>query len=77
MSLEFYCRWCSTVAYKEIFKNYLKYWGSIVGGVLLSLELCCQQSAKKNMNDYNKNVIRKYRNGPTTTREKKKVQIYK
>ncbi len=36
MSLEFYCRWSSTVAYKEIFKNYLKYWGSIVGGVLLS-----------------------------------------
>jgi hypothetical protein len=33
MSLEFY-----TVACKEIFKNYLKYWGSIVGGVLLSLE---------------------------------------
>jgi hypothetical protein len=31
--LEFY-----TVACKEIFKNYLKYWGSIVGGVLLSLE---------------------------------------
>jgi hypothetical protein len=29
MSLEFYCRWSSTVAYKEIFKNYLKYWGSI------------------------------------------------
>jgi hypothetical protein len=22
MSLEFYCRWSSTVAYKEIFKNY-------------------------------------------------------
>ncbi len=33
MSLDFYCRWSSTVAYKEIFKNYLKYWGSIVGGV--------------------------------------------
>jgi hypothetical protein len=38
MSLEFCCRWSSTVAYKDIFKNYLKYWGSIVGGVLLSLE---------------------------------------
>jgi hypothetical protein len=38
MSLEFYCRWSSTVTYKEIFKNYLEYWGSIVGGVLLSLE---------------------------------------
>jgi hypothetical protein len=34
---EFYCRWSSTVAYKVIFLNYLKYWGSIVGGVLLSL----------------------------------------
>ena len=30
MSLEFYCRWSSTVTYKEIFKNYLEYWGSIV-----------------------------------------------
>jgi hypothetical protein len=38
MSLDFYCRWSSTVAYKEFFLNYLKYWGSIVGGVLLSLE---------------------------------------
>jgi hypothetical protein len=38
MSLEFYCRWSSTVAYREIFLNYFKYWGSIVGGVLLSLE---------------------------------------
>jgi hypothetical protein len=48
-ALEFYCRvfliifkkgvliilclWSSTVAYKEIVLNYLKYWGSIVGGV--------------------------------------------
>jgi hypothetical protein len=38
MSLEFYCRWSSTVAYKEIFLNDFKYWGSIVGGVLLSFE---------------------------------------
>jgi hypothetical protein len=36
MSLKFYCRWSSTVAYKDILRNYLKYWGSIVGGVLLS-----------------------------------------
>jgi hypothetical protein len=36
MSLEFHCRWSSTVAYKEIFKNYSKYWGSFVGGVLRS-----------------------------------------
>jgi hypothetical protein len=35
---EFYCRWSSTVAYKEFLKNYLNYCGSIVGGVLLSLE---------------------------------------
>jgi hypothetical protein len=41
--MEFYCNWSSTVAYKAIFKNDLKYWGSIVGGVLLSLELYCQQ----------------------------------
>jgi hypothetical protein len=32
MSLEFYCR------IQKILKNYLKYWGSIVGGVLPSLE---------------------------------------
>ncbi len=42
-TLEFFCRVflirSSTVAYIEIFKIYLKYWGSIVGGVLLSLEL--------------------------------------
>jgi hypothetical protein len=31
--LEFYCRWSSTVACKVIFKHYLKYWGSTVGGV--------------------------------------------
>jgi hypothetical protein len=31
LSLEFYCRIQKNV------KNYLKYWGSIVGGVLLSL----------------------------------------
>jgi hypothetical protein len=36
MSLEFHCRWSSTVAYKEIFKNYSKYLGSFVGGVLRS-----------------------------------------
>jgi hypothetical protein len=30
LSLEFYFRWSSIVAYKEIFKNYLKYWDSIV-----------------------------------------------
>jgi hypothetical protein len=36
MSLEFHCRWSSTVAYKEIFKNYSKYWSSFVGGVLRS-----------------------------------------
>jgi hypothetical protein len=30
LSLEFYCR------IQKNFKNYLKYWGSIVGGVLLS-----------------------------------------
>jgi hypothetical protein len=30
MSLELYCRWSSTVAYKDIFRNYLKYWSSIV-----------------------------------------------
>jgi hypothetical protein len=29
MSLEFYFRWSSTVAFKEIFKIYLKYWGSV------------------------------------------------
>ncbi len=45
MSLEFYCRWSSTaVAYKEFFNNYLKYWGSIVGGVLLSLEFYGRQA---------------------------------
>jgi hypothetical protein len=45
MSLEFYCRWSSTaVAYKDIFNNYLKYWGSIVGGVLLSLEFYGRQA---------------------------------
>jgi hypothetical protein len=38
LSLDFYCRLSSTVAYKEIVRNYLKYSGSIVGGVLLSLE---------------------------------------
>ena len=38
MSLEFDCRWSSTVANKEICQNYFKYWGSIVGGVLLSFE---------------------------------------
>jgi hypothetical protein len=32
---EFLCLWSSIVAYKEIFRNYLKYWGSTVGGVLL------------------------------------------
>ncbi len=35
MSLEFYCRWSSTVAYKEILKNHLKYWGPIVGGLFV------------------------------------------
>jgi hypothetical protein len=40
MSLEFDCRWSSTVANKEICQNYFKYWGSIVGGVLLTLEFC-------------------------------------
>jgi hypothetical protein len=39
MSLEFSCRWSSTVAYKDIFINNLKNWGSFVGGVFLSLEL--------------------------------------
>jgi hypothetical protein len=29
MSLELYCRWSSTVAYKDIFQNYLKYWSSM------------------------------------------------
>ncbi len=45
MSLEFYYHWSSTVAYKEIFKNYLKYWGSIVSGVFLSLEFFCLWSS--------------------------------
>jgi hypothetical protein len=30
--------WSSTVAYKEILKIISNYWGSIVGGVLLSFE---------------------------------------
>jgi hypothetical protein len=38
MSLEFYCRWGSTVECNYIFYKYLKNWGSIVVGVLLSLE---------------------------------------
>jgi hypothetical protein len=43
MSLEFYCR--HTKTFKT---NYLKkYWGSIVGGVLLSLEFYCQQPSER------------------------------
>jgi hypothetical protein len=42
MSLEFYCRWSSTVEFLYIFKKYLKNWGSNVVGVLLSLEFYCQ-----------------------------------
>jgi hypothetical protein len=38
MSLEFYCRWGSTVECNYILKKYLKNWGCIVVGVLLSLE---------------------------------------
>jgi hypothetical protein len=41
LALEFYCRIflirSSTVAYIEIIKIYLKYWGSIVGRVLSSV----------------------------------------
>jgi hypothetical protein len=32
-------------AYKDIFENYLKYWGSIVGGFLLSLEFYGRHTA--------------------------------
>jgi hypothetical protein len=48
MSLEFYCRWGSTVEFLYILKKYFKNWGSnVVGvllsnGVLLSLEFYCQ-----------------------------------
>ena len=38
MSLEFYCRWGSTVECDYICLKYSKNWGSIVVEVLLSLE---------------------------------------
>ena len=41
MSLEFYCRWGSTVEFFYILKKYLKNWGSNVVGFLLYLEFFC------------------------------------
>ena len=41
MSLGFYYRWGSTVGSIYIFLINLKNWGSIVVGVLLSLEFFC------------------------------------
>jgi hypothetical protein len=46
MSLEFYCRWGSTVEILYILKKYLKNWGSNVVGVLLSLEFYCQHAQR-------------------------------
>jgi hypothetical protein len=43
MSLEFYCRWGSTVEFLYIKKKYLKNLGFYVVGVLLYLEFFCLQ----------------------------------
>jgi hypothetical protein len=45
MSLEFYCRWGSTVEILYIFKKYFLKWGSNVVGVLRFLELFCLLSS--------------------------------
>ena len=45
MSLEFYCRWGSTIECNQNFLKYLKNWGSNVVGVLLFFEFFCLWSS--------------------------------
>ena len=61
MSLEFYCRWGSTVEFLYIFKKYLKNWGYNVVGVLRFLEFFCLRSSTVSIPYIYTNRYTKYR----------------